>query len=164
MNEYHKTSPWVIVLRFIFTLCLICTVLFIFKNSLQVAEVSSLRSQQVMQMVNEILSRVGVGPLSHHIIRKLAHFLEYTLLGFWFMLCLRVYTVHFVKHISWPLFICLAIANLDETLQLLVPGRAGQLIDVWIDFSGVLCGAFAALVILMFIRMCGILWRHRKEV
>lgn len=163
MDTAKRTSPWTLVFRFVFTLCLVCTVAFIFKNSLQIAEVSQGRSQQVMDLVNGVLGKVGLGPLSHHAVRKLAHLSEYALLGFWFMLCLRVYTVHFIKHISWPLFACLAVANVDETLQMYVAGRSSQLTDVWIDFAGVLCGAFVALLILMFARMCGILWRHRRE-
>ena len=163
METKNTVSPWTIALRFVFTLCLVCTVAYIFKNSLQVAQVSSQHSEQVMNLVNGFLAKLRMGPLSHHVIRKLAHFGEYCLLGFWFMLCLRVYTIHFIKHISWPLFICLGIANVDETLQLFVPGRSSQLTDVWIDFAGVLCGAFVALFILVFIRMCGILWRNRQE-
>ena len=163
MHQKTKTSPWTIVLRFVFTLCLVCTVAFIFKNSLQIAEVSSQRSEEAMLLINGVLGKLGLGPLSHHAVRKLAHWGEYALLGFWFMLCLRVYTVHFIKHISWPLFVCLGIANVDETLQMFVAGRASQLTDVWIDFFGVLCGAFIALFILIFARMCGILWNNRQE-
>ena len=96
-------------------------------------------------------------------IRKLAHFAEYCLLGFFAMLCLRVYTRHFVRHISWPLFFCLFIANLDETLQIFVAGRSSRLTDVWIDFSGVLTGLFVALVILLFCRMCGLLMRLEED-
>ena len=96
--------------------------------------------------------------------RKLAHFTEFALVGFWFMLCLRVYTRHFVKYVSWPLFVGLLVAVLDETVQLYVPGRSSSVRDVLIDFGGVLCGLFAALLILMFCRMCYILFVHRNEV
>lgn len=164
MQQRKTTSPWVYVLRFIFTLCLICTVVFIFKNSMESGQFSSIRSEQVMEFINAVLGKVGLGPLSHHAVRKLAHFTEYAMLGFWFMLCLRVYTTHFVRHMSWPLFVCLLTANVDETLQTFVSGRAGQLKDVWIDFAGVLCGTAVSLFILLFVRMCGILWREsRKE-
>ncbi len=56
------------------------------------------------------------------------------------MLCLRVYTRHFFKHVSWPMLGGLLTALTDETIQLFVPGRSGQVTDVWIDFSGVLTG------------------------
>ena len=161
--EKRKISPWLIAFRILFTLGLIWTVFFIFSNSLQIAAESSARSQEVMAWVNDKLAVLSLGPLSEQVIRKLAHFAEYCLLGFFAMLCLRVYTRHFVRHISWPLFFCLFIANLDETLQIFVAGRSSRLTDVWIDFSGVLTGLFVALVILLFCRMCGLLMRLEED-
>lgn len=159
-----KTSPWIVAMRIAFTIGLVWTTVFIFKNSLQIAEVSSARSRQIMEMVNKLLGVVGIGPLSEYIVRKLAHFSEFALLGFWFMLCLRVYTRRFVRHISWPLFFGLLVANIDETIQLYVPGRSGSVRDVIIDFVGVLAGLFLALLLLLFVRMCTILWKDRKEL
>lgn len=159
-----KTSPWVIALRILFTAGLVWTTVFIFKNSLQIAEVSSAHSRQIMETVNKLLGVAGIGPLSEYLVRKLAHFGEFALLGFWFMLCLRVYTRRFVRHISWPLFFGLLVANIDETIQLYVPGRSSSVRDVIIDFAGVLAGLFAALLILLFVRMCSILWKDRREL
>ena len=42
-------------------------------------------------------------------------------------------------------------------------GRSSSVRDVLIDFGGVVCGLFAALLILMFCRMCYILFVHRNE-
>lgn len=164
MEIAKKTKLWVLAARVLFTLCLIYSVVFIFQNSLQIAAESSARSEQVRAILNKIIGLVGFEPLSPHTVRKLAHFAEFALMGFWFMLCLRVYTPHFIKHVSWPLFFGLLTAVLDETLQLYVQGRGSSVKDVLIDFSGVLCGLFTALVILMFCRMCGILFAHRNEV
>ena len=55
------------------------------------------------------------------------------------------------------------MAVIDETIQLYVPGRTSSTLDVLLDFSGVLCGLFVTLLILLFIRMCGILWRNRER-
>ncbi len=159
-----QTSPWVWALRFVFTLALGCSVAFIFQNSLQIAEVSSAHSQQAMHWFNRLLGVVGIGPLSEYVVRKLAHFAEFALLGFWFMLCLRVYTRRFVRHTGWPLFFGLLVANLDELIQLYVPGRSSSVRDVFLDFLGVLAGLFAALLLLLFVRMCAILWQNRREL
>lgn len=101
----EKPSPWLIAGRVIFTFGLIACVVFIFSNSMQVAEVSSVASGRVLNLVRSVLTRLGMpGVANHvtmHIIRKLAHFCEYMLEGFLLMLCLRVYTRHFVKHMSW---------------------------------------------------------------
>ena len=153
--QSHTRTPWYLILfRVLFTVALAATVYFIFSNSLEIARESSARSQQVMELLNSLLGRVGLGPLSEHFVRKLAHFCEFSLLGFWFMLCLRVYTRHFVRHVSWPLFFGLLTAVIDETIQLYVPGRSSSVKDVLLDFSGVLTGLFIALLILLFFRLC----------
>lgn len=153
--QSHTRTPWYLILfRVLFTVALAATVYFIFSNSLEIARESSARSQQVMELLNSLLGRVGLGPLSEHFVRKLAHFCEFSLLGFWFMLCLRVYTCHFVRHVSWPLFFGLLTAVIDETIQLYVPGRSSSVKDVLLDFSGVLTGLFIALLILLFFRLC----------
>ena len=162
--ETQKTSPWLIAFRILFTAALIGSIVFIFRNSLQVAAVSSDRSYQVMKIVNSVLAKVNLGPLSQHVIRKLAHFCEFMLEGFWLMLCLRVYTRHFFKHVSWPMLGGLLTALTDETIQLFVPGRSGQVTDIWIDFSGVMTGLLVGLILLGLVRMCIILYQHRNEV
>ncbi|MFR8452443.1 MAG: VanZ family protein [Oscillospiraceae bacterium] len=39
----------------------------------------------------------------------------------------------------------------DETIQLFVPGRSGQIADVWLDTAGYLTGALLTLLIF---RLC----------
>ena len=116
--EKEKTSPLLIVFRVIFTAALIACIAFIFRNSLETGAASSVRSQQVMQAVNHLLARVNLGPVSEHLIRKMAHFTEFALEGFLLMLCIRVYTKHFVRHMSWPLLGGMTTALMDETIQL----------------------------------------------
>ena len=135
---------------------------FIFKNSLQIAEASSARSRQAMQLLNGVLETVGAGPFSEYFVRKLAHFAEFALLGFWFMLCLRVYTRRFVRHSGWPLFFGLLVADIDELIQLYVPGRSSSVRDVFLDFIGVLAGLLFALLLLLFVRMCSALLKAQR--
>jgi VanZ family protein len=162
-----RTSPWVICGRIFFTFCLAATIWFIFSNSRQIADVSEGRSQEALTAVQAVFNRVGMtgiaNSLTDHIIRKLGHFCEYMLEGFWLMLCLRVYTRHFVKHISWPILGGLLTALCDETIQLFTAGRSGQVSDVWIDFSGVMAGLFVGFLIRCLFRMFTILFQHRNE-
>ena len=149
----HKhTSPWLIAFRIIFTIALVWCILFIFHNSLETSSISSARSHEVMQKINAILAHLNIGPLSEHVVRKLAHFSEFTLEGFLLMLCLRVYTRRLVRHVSWPMLGGMATALLDETIQLYVPGRTSSVRDVWIDFGGVIAGLFVALLLLLIVR------------
>ena len=167
-EQNQRTSPWLIAWRVIFTLALIGCIAFIFSNSLQIADVSEGASGRVLGILQGILRHLGLpgaaDRLTMHVVRKLAHFCEYLLEGFLLMLCLRVYTRHFFKHVSWPVLGGLLTALTDETIQLFVPGRSGQVTDIWIDFSGVMTGLLVGLILLGLIRMCIILYQHRNEV
>lgn len=154
-----------ILFRVLFTFFAIYTTYFIFSNSLEIGAVSSARSAQVTELINRFLTGVGLSPMTQATVRKLAHFGEFLVLGFWFMLCLRVYTHHYIRHISWPLLLGLLIANTDEFIQIYVSGRTSSVRDVWIDFSGVCVGVGGALLILL---LCSSVWyllgfgRHKK--
>ena len=164
----QKTSPWLIATRVLFTFALIACIVFIFSNSMQIADVSSVASGRALTLMRKVFTRLGMpgiaSRLTDHIVRKLAHFCEYLLEGFLLMLCLRVYTRHFFKHVSWPMLGGLLTALTDETIQLFVPGRSGQVTDIWIDFSGVMTGLLVGLILLGLVRMCIILYQHRNEV
>lgn len=161
--QEQKTSPWLIAFRVIFTIALVWCIAFIFRNSLESGAVSSARSQQVMRVVNAFLAKVNLGPLSEHTIRKLAHFAEFLLEGFLLMLCLRVYTARFVRHISWPLLGGMTTALTDETIQLYIPSRTSSVLDVWIDMCGVFAGAAVALVLLLILRAITAFARVKRE-
>ena len=166
-NNMERTSPWVIAGRVLFTVALIGCIWFIFSNSLQIAGVSEGSSGRVLGLMQGVLRRLGLpgaaDRLTMHIVRKLAHFCEYALEGFLLMLCLRVYTRHFFKHVSWPILFGLLTALTDETIQIFSPGRSSQVTDVWLDFSGVLCGLLVGLFLLALVRMCILLYKHRNE-
>ena len=161
--EQQKTSPWLIAFRVIFTFALIACIAFIFRNSLETGAQSSVRSQELMALLNELLGKVHLGPLSEHTIRKLAHFAEFTMEGFLLMLCLRVYTAHFVRHMSWPLLGGMTTALMDETIQRFIPNRTSSVTDVWIDMAGVVCGLFVALIILLIVRLVTAFYTIKKE-
>lgn len=161
--EQQKTSPWLIAFRVIFTFALIACIAFIFRNSLETGAQSSVRSQELMALLNKLLGKLHFGPLSEHTIRKLAHFAEFTMEGFLLMLCLRVYTAHFVRHMSWPLLGGMTTALMDETIQRFIPNRTSSVTDVWIDMAGVVCGLFVALIILLIVRLVTAFYTIKKE-
>ena len=73
----------------------------------------------------------------HTLLRKAAHFSEFALLGL--LYCGR----HRLVRQETPLHLMgfgLAVACIDETIQIFTPGRASSLIDVWIDTSGFALG------------------------
>lgn len=156
-NNRERTSLWVIVGRVAFTVALIACIWFIFSNSMAVADVSSVSSGRVLQLLQAVLRRLGHPALAQrltmHIVRKMAHFCEYTLEGFLIMLCMRVYTRRYVRHISVPMLGGVLTAMADETIQIYSPGRSSQVTDVWLDSAGVLAGILIALVFMVLCRM-----------
>ena len=162
-KEQHP-SPWLIAGRVVFTLALIGCIAFIFSNSMAVAEVSSVSSGRVLQLLQAVLRRLGHPALAQrltmHIVRKMAHFCEYTLEGFLLMLCMRVYSRHPLRHITVPMLGGVLTALTDETIQLYSPGRSSQVTDVWLDSVGVLAGILAALVLMA---LCRLLFHHRDK-
>lgn len=134
-------------------LALILYVLYIFGNSMQTSDVSSGQSMAVLEIVIESMAAVGVDKIgiTEHIIRKMAHFAEYTLLGI--LICQNVRLRWSTRH-EMVLYACLsgfAVPFTDETIQLFVDGRSGQISDVWLDMSGVTFGVCIMLAAAEFI-------------
>ena len=76
-----------------------------------------------------------------HVVRKVAHFTEFALLGFCLRICLESWAGRRkgLTPAAWAAGTL--YAGLDELHQLLADGRSGQWSDVAIDSAGVLCGA-----------------------
>ena len=162
-KEQHP-SPWLIAGRVVFTLALAGCIWFIFSNSMAVADVSSVSSGRVLQLLQAVLRRLDHPALAQrltmHIVRKMAHFCEYTLEGFLLMLCMRVYSRRPLRHITVPMLAGVLTALTDETIQLFSEGRSSQVTDVWLDSAGVLAGILAALLLMGLWRL---LFHHRKK-
>ena len=131
-------------------------VMVIFLFSLQPADTSSQLSLGVGHWLIELLpSAISDKLLSmpqaqleflHTLLRKAGHFSEYFILG---MLSMFTVLQSEFCHKKWigPGF-CLLVASVDETIQLFVSGRSGQVSDVVLDFVGALCGITLLLIII----------------
>lgn len=143
----------------IWHILLVLYILFVFSNSLTPAELSSEKSSYVLQLIHKTFDGIGVSApwLTEHVIRKAAHFGEYTVMGillFQSMSCLwqmgeRRYMIHEAAAFFIPF--------MDETLQLFTEGRSGQLSDVWLDMSGIVFGT------VLFLSVKRILTKKRKK-
>ncbi len=83
-----------------------------------------------------------------YIVRNLAHFAEYFVLGVCYYLAINTYRIKF-----WlKPFLCSIIALLfsagDEYYQTFIPGRAGRISDVIIDLFGSITGIAVVIVII----------------
>ena len=104
----------------------------IFGHSAMTASASSKESLGLLARLQELCPW-----LTHNLLRKLGHFGEFAILGLFLTGSFWTWKKF---HLLRPLGAALLVALCDETLQLFVPGRSGQIVDVWIDFAGALCG------------------------
>ena len=127
--------------KVLWLLVLIAYTMFIFANSMTPAVESSRQSGYVLGGVQRMLASLGVGEIgiTEHIIRKLAHFTEYAGLGLLLCQAVKGFFSGRERRYVTALLGCF-IPFADETIQLFVEGRSGQISDVWLDMSGVLFG------------------------
>ena len=115
---------------------------FAFVHSAMPASVSAEESAGVLEIIYNFLRTIGISAeITDHIVRKLAHFSEYTAIGMLLTSC--AYSFDRFKpyrYLAYVFFAGLGTAFVDETIQLLSEGRAGMITDMWIDFSGVVLG------------------------
>lgn len=116
---------------------LVCNLVFIWGNSLLPGEVSGAFSDWVKAILEAILpGNQDDDSLGGGLLRKLAHFTEFTCLGLllgWLFAMLQ-------KGKVLPFLCGVAAASLDETIQRFVPDRGPSVKDVCIDSCGVLTG------------------------
>ena len=108
----------------------------IWGNSLMTGLDSEAVSGGVLAFIGQFFP-VLLTEAGHTFLRKAAHFSEFALLSLLF--CGR----HRLVHRTTPLHLMgfgLAVACIDETIQIFTPGRASSLIDVWIDTAGFALG------------------------
>ena len=125
-------------------------------NSMQVGSVSGEMSGSVTEGINAFFGRFIDGfYISGYTVRKLAHFLEFALLAL--LLCLNFYYIFGIDKSSslkkrcftlLALPCAIAVACIDESIQLFVDGRDGNFTDVLIDSSGALLSTAVFAVIL----------------
>lgn len=115
---------------------LVCNLVFIWGNSLMPGEISGTFSDWVKSMLAQI---VPMGPddgTGGGLLRKAAHFTEFTALG----MCLAWLYGMLQKGKVFPFLWGVLAAAVDETIQCFVPDRGPSIRDVCIDSAGVLTG------------------------
>lgn len=99
---------------------------------------SSMQSDGIVTGIANIFNYPGDLDILTIIIRKLAHFTEYLVLG---ILVLNACKYNNVKDmLKLSILICILYALGDEIHQLFITNRDGNIIDVCIDILGSLCG------------------------
>lgn len=129
--------------------------LFIWVHSMIPARSSAAESRWVGQLITPVLELfTGKGNVTDHLVRKLAHFCEYAALGVLSGALVLLRKDAALFHWSYALLCTLAVAVIDESIQLLATGRGAQVQDILLDTAGSLTGLLL---------IWGISWILRKK-
>lgn len=121
------------------TILMLLWMFLIFLMSSFDATESANQSNFIVNIITDIFKIENIELLSF-IIRKLAHFTEYLILGFLTINMLNKNDIS--KKYLLSILICIIYATSDEIHQIFVPGRACQIRDVLIDSIGSITGVY----------------------
>ena len=113
-------------------------------------EKSSMESSFVAKLITPFLELfLGKGNVTEHLVRKMAHFTEFSALGLELLLFFNPWHKRFLLP-TWNGGLIAAL--IDETIQIF-SGRGDAVPDVWLDFSGVIFGSLIASLIVKLINI-----------
>jgi len=127
------------VIKFIF---IVIWMMLIFSFSNQNGTISSNMSGGIIDNFISFLEKLGiifsdeVVNILGFLIRKVAHFTLYFILGLLWMSLLKEYSISLKTQVIYAVLLCVLYACSDEIHQLFVSGRDGKLLDVLIDTMG----------------------------
>ncbi len=160
-------------LRIILLILLGLTFYTIFQFSNEDATASSSRSSIVMRKIIDIFpytrnlsekTKEKIVEKSQPIIRKLAHFSIYMVVGILIMAFISTYRLLLWKKLVISIGVGVLYAISDEYHQSFVPGRSAELRDVIIDTSGVIMGILIVLVIISVYKALGEKYKTMRSV
>lgn len=142
------------VIRYILIICIIVLCCKIFALSSQDGGVSAGTSRQFTEI---LLKTLGLEcndrtiEIINPVIRKVAHFSVYMLLGFLTMCTCETFKWQRVYKFDFSTMFAFVFACTDELHQRFVPGRSGELVDVCLDTVGAMIGVIIVLAIALII-------------
>ena len=159
MEKTFKFKKQLIFKRVLFLIMLVIAFYTIFNFSAQNGEDSGSLSEKVTRFIVEIVSKIKTMDISrkvyyiqklHPIIRKLAHFSIYTVVGFSIMGFMCTFDIRNIFKVIISFVVGVTYAISDEVHQYFIPGRGPSIIDVGIDSLGVLTGIFILVALIVF--------------
>ncbi len=131
--------------RKILVVFVIVVVAAIWIQSILPADISSQESGWFTEhIIQPIAEWLGLGSISKLIVRKLAHFSEYFILGL-------LATALWREKVVYSFQMSFLVAFLDESIQLLSK-RGSRVLDIWIDIGGAAVGIGLYLLISVLVK------------
>ncbi|SDB47147.1 VanZ like family protein [Pseudobutyrivibrio sp. YE44] len=132
--------------KVILGILIVAWVAFIWGHSMQTATVSDGESGVFLEFFSKFLPFLANNDDGMFIVRKAAHFTEYAVLGVLMGAQFSMFAAGKLRKFIEPAVAALMVSFVDETIQLFVEGRSGQVSDMWIDFAGASLGVIIALI------------------
>lgn len=157
-----------ILIRAFLILLIVLTLSFIWSNSLANAAESSEKSGNVVRIIKPIIDPENKieEDIFVTVVRKLAHFSEFTLLGAEMLLLFYTFdkwrNLH-IYRLCFPVGTAFLCAVTDELLQLTSPGRSCEFRDMMIDLAGIITGCALSLLVLFLAIKAVALIKYRKQ-
>ena len=160
------------ILRIILISLLFITFLQIFGFSSQTGEKSSGVSRKVTVAVTNNVEKIQKLEYSEkekvldkveHVIRKLAHFSIYTLVGVLMMALMSTYDIPERNRIIISILVGFIYASSDEFHQLFVDGRSAMFTDVLIDTAGTFLGILIVKICILGVSKIGKTGKQKKR-
>ncbi len=140
--------------RILLLVLIIVTVLFIFSHSIVGKSTSIHQSSTVRAFLQNIFNAMGIPwQLTTHVVRKLAHFAEFFVLGLeltWYHLCGHKLGRRDIGSIAITVF---AVGFADETIQIF-SARGPGIADVWLDIAGGMTGMLFVFALYYLVNVC----------
>lgn len=151
----------------------VCMLVFIFAQSTQEGEASSMQSEQVTVLLQQVVAAIAPeSPIAtatgeafdalHAFVRSAAHFVEYMALG----VCAFASYLSFTRKKRYAVLIPLWVAFValaDECVQSVTADRAAQGVDLLVDILGGVAGCLTAYIIFAIVLGVAAAWRRKKR-
>lgn len=162
-----------IIFRILLIISLCATFYTIFQFSSENSTASTTRSKGVMRKLINIFpytrnlsekTKNKIVDRAQPIIRKLAHFSIYMLVGILIMSFVSTYKLLLWKKFSISIIVGLIYAISDEYHQSFVPGRSAEIRDIVIDTVGVIVGIIFVLVLISVYKALGEKYKNMRSI
>lgn len=113
----------------------------------------TLKNQSLIKVQTKIYDKLRKLGSKSYIVRKMAHFIIYALIGISLLLFMYVFFKKLMLSSMIAFILSVTYACYDEYRQISIPGRSGSIKDVFIDSCGALTGIILTFSIILIIKL-----------